>query len=205
MIKQILLCTIFFFSLSFAMEQDTSQKAARQKELDELIELNPNPYKRTCGSYFLDGLYKLGNFVAGAQQFRTSTHSFDAARLEWLAENTSEQINGVRFVYGFIAICDTEMLVEAIHLLSKERPAFYFIYSYTPLDGANVFAAGTPPGTPTINLKTIAAKLKEQSQELKLNMYADHQGSFLTGLLPTQIDKDKQLKNSLKQWLSATE
>lgn len=203
MIKQTLLCTIFACGLLWAMEEDTTQKTARHKELNELSELNPHPFQRTCGSFFLNALYKCGNIIAGAQQLPTSTHMYDVARVDWLAEHTNEKINEVPFVYGYIAICDIEMLVRAIRLLSIKHPGFYFIHSNIPLNGSPVFAAGTPPGTPAINLKTIADKLKEHSSEIKLTMYADHQGSFLTGQLPAHIDKNgQQLKNTLKQWLT---
>jgi hypothetical protein len=205
MIKQILLCTIFACGLSFAMESDTAQEAARQKELNEQTELNPHPFQRTCGLFFLNALYTCGNLVAGAQQLPTSTHMFDVARVDWLAEHTNEYINGVPFIYSYIAICDIEMLVKAIRQLSKKYPGFYFVHSNMPLDGSPVFAAGTPLGTAQINLKTIADKLKERSKEnIKLTMYADMQGSFLTGQLPALMDKDTELKNSLKQWLTAT-
>ncbi len=206
MIKQISICMIILCGLAFAMEEDEAKRAARQKAMDELTELQPNPFKRTCGSHLFACLFQFGNIAAAAHQLKTSTIYYDLLSLEAQVKNPQEYINGTPFISAFIANSDQDALMREIIGQFKQRPGFYFLRGFISLDGTPVFAAGVSAKITHINLRKIADKLKEHSKRhnLALSCFANNEGSFLKGQLPSEIDQydDTKLKMTLKQWLS---
>lgn len=206
MIKHISICMIIFCGLSYAMEEDEAKRAARQKALDELTELQPHPFKdRGCIS-LLNCLYKFGNIAATAHQLKTSTFYLDLDSLDYQVKHSQEKIDGVTFITAFIANTDSDLLIKEIVAQFKQRPGLYFLRGFISLDGTPVFAAGVSARITHINLRKIADKLKDHSdgRKLDLSCFANNEGSFLKGQLPSEIDKydDTKLKITLKQWLS---
>ena len=139
----------------------------------------------------LDTISKQKDELKKAQQEirQLKKQSYTQQIPQWLSE--TEMINDGAFLYKELKDASNEELKEIAQSLSQKKPGFYFLTSTT--DGKGIFVAYISPTVKSLDMKKIAAFLKDV-----YNIRSGGSHNFLQGGA-TQFDSS--LKDSLKKWI----
>jgi alanyl-tRNA synthetase len=107
----------------------------------------------------------------------------------WLEK--TEIVNDTPFLYQAVPDATSEELKEIAQLLGQKKPGFYFLTSMS--DGKGIFVAYVDPAIKGIDLKSIAAQLKDV-----YGIKGGGSGNFLQG---GAAEFPKSLHDNLKKWI----
>lgn len=102
-----------------------------------------------------------------------------------------QSIHGIAYLYESIENANTDELKDIAQQLGTKKPGFYFLISMT--DQKGIFVAYLSPSITSVDLKSIAAQLKE-----KYGIRGGGSGSFLQG---GAAQFDTKLTEDLKSWI----